>query len=363
MKSSDIIRIENLSRKENVYTIRWNMTYLCNYNCDFCIQGNKNSHISKSKEESKEVRKKICNNLINFIETKINRKYNTLLIYLIGGEITILSDFFEILKKIVECKFEGNIEIQITTNLSTDKKILKSIVDLFQKEYEYGRYLIISASFYKEFTTEKDFIEKVSILYKKQELIRKILIKLRKNIFLRKIKMYFKKNSNSTEKKYRKGRIDVNINYPICIDSDYKNYLKFKRKYNGKAKYINFIIIRNYKKEISEKLRNKLNKYKYDKESIKVVNNIGEIYYLSSMNKISLKLEGEKDFNPNGYLCDVGINSISINNLGVVSRCVSCPNKTIIGNMLDGIFDLPIQKLKCPQFSCNCSYYGVIEKE
>ena len=52
--------------------------------------------------------------------------------------------------------------------------------------------------------------------------------------------------------------IHVNIDYPICTDEDYKEYIKFKNKYEDKARRINFIIIRNYKKSISENLKKKL---------------------------------------------------------------------------------------------------------
>ena len=77
MNSEDIVRIENLSNKNDTFIIRWNITYLCNYNCDFCIQGNKKQHIEKSKGESIEIRNKICNNLITFIEEKINKIFRT----------------------------------------------------------------------------------------------------------------------------------------------------------------------------------------------------------------------------------------------------------------------------------------------
>ena len=49
MKSSDIIKIENLSNTKDVFVIRWRVTYLCNYNCDFCMQRDKENIIEKVK--------------------------------------------------------------------------------------------------------------------------------------------------------------------------------------------------------------------------------------------------------------------------------------------------------------------------
>ncbi len=320
MKSKDIIKVENLKTKDK-FIIRWNVTLLCNYYCDFCIQGDKEKHLEKAKGESKEIREKICNNLIKFIETKINKKYKHLDIDLIGGEITILPDFIEIIQKIVKSKFEGEIKIHITTNLSADKEILKKLSNIFNKKYKYKRRLTISASYYKEFANEKEFIDKAKI-------------------------------------------IGCHVNYPLCTDEDYLKYLEFKNKYKKQVKDINFIIIKKYKTEISQELKQKIVEESNikKKNNIKVTFNNNEIYYFVNNNKISLKLEDEEIFNSNGYLCDAGIHNITISNLGVVSRCVSCEKKTIIGDIRENIIDLPTEKLICPSNQCNCSSYRIIEK-
>lgn len=359
MKSTDIVKIENLSNTKEVFTIRWQLTYLCNYNCDFCIQGNKNQHVNKSKGETIEIREKICNNIVNLIEKKLNKKYKMVIIYLIGGEITILKDFLEILKKLLDCKFEGQINIHITTNLSTNKETLEKIVELLKKDYEYARYLTISASYYKKFTTEEEFMEKIGIICKKEKTLRRIL---RTSKLYKKIKKY-KDKKIKVKSKTKNGKIFVNVNYPICEDKEYKDYKKFKRKYIGRARTINYIVIKDYNKSISDKLKNKLRKKTQEKELLKVVTNNNKIYYLSNMNKISLQLEDENSFNPKGYLCDIGINSINISNLGIVSRCLASPIETKIGDMKENeILNLPTEKLICTLNKCNCSYYGVIEK-
>ena len=70
----EIIKIENISRSNNYYVIRWNMTKICNYYCDFCIQGNKEKHIIDSKGEKKK-RKIICEKIVKFIEKELNGKH------------------------------------------------------------------------------------------------------------------------------------------------------------------------------------------------------------------------------------------------------------------------------------------------
>lgn len=362
MNSEDIVRIENLSNKNDTFIIRWNITYLCNYNCDFCIQGNKKQHIEKSKGESIEIRNKICNNLITFIEEKINKKYKYLEIYLIGGEVTILKDFPEIIKKLVDCKFEGNIKFHLTTNLSANNELLYYLVDLFNRKYKYDRTLEISASYYKKFTNEENLINKVNILYKNKTSSNNIFnAKKFLKIFKKILKKYPIKNDVVKNIANKIEPIHVNIDYPICTDEDYKEYIKFKNKYEDKARRINFIIIRNYKKSISENLKKKLNNENNNKR-IKVTLSNKKIYYSSDANKISLHLDNNQQFNPKGYSCDAGTKSISIGTLGVVSRCPTCKEKTIIGNMQEKIPEIPIEKIICPSNSCNCSYYNIIEK-
>ena len=104
MNNEDILNIENLKYSSNTYVIRWNMTKLCNYYCDFCIQGDKDKHIKDSIGENKEVRHEIALKIVKFIEEKINNKYSNLHIYLIGGEVTILSDFRDIFKILLNVK-------------------------------------------------------------------------------------------------------------------------------------------------------------------------------------------------------------------------------------------------------------------
>ena len=67
MKNEEIKMIENLSIDKKMYRIRWDVTYLCNYRCDFCIQGNRDNHLKRSEGESQEIRGQICDKIIDEI--------------------------------------------------------------------------------------------------------------------------------------------------------------------------------------------------------------------------------------------------------------------------------------------------------
>ncbi len=359
MNNDDILKIENLKYAPNSYTIRWNITNLCNYYCDFCIQGNKEKHLKESKGESAKIRNAICDKIIYFIENKINNKYKNLYIYLIGGEITILNDFLTILEKLLKVNFNGEIEYHITTNLSADIEVYKKMRDLFLKNKSpYVRKLSIAASFYKEFTTEEEFIKKVKTIYNIN----------RFQYYVVHGRRYFQSRKNFIYKFIflclsllaKKNQLIVIITYPLITDEDYEAYQKFKRKYEKCALTINYVIIRNYKKSISNKLKDKLSNS--NRKIIKVLTKDNKIYYFSNTSKISLKIK-DGHFNPHGFLCDSGIHNLTINNLGVVSRCLSCPNQTIVGNILEDDINLLTDYLICPNNNCNCSFYKEIKNE
>lgn len=353
MNNEDILQIENLKYSSNTYVIRWNMTKLCNYYCDFCIQGNKDKHIKDSIGESKEVRHEIALKLVKFIEEKLNNKYSNLHIYLIGGEVTILSDFRDIFKMLLNVKFEGDMEFHITTNLSCKMEFLKNLKsDFLSVKSKYSRKLSISASYYKEFSDEEEFIKKARILHSNSA-IRYYLIskknKLKKNKIIYKYLNHLSKNPI----------IIISISYPLVEDKDYDLYRAFKRKYSKYVNAINYIIVRNYKKSISNDLKDKLSNS--NRKRIKLTTKTGKVYYFSSTSKIGLLINKTKHFTPKGFLCDSGVNSISINSHGLVSRCPSCSDLTIIGSILKDDIDILKTKISCPSLSCSCDYYHVIE--
>ena len=338
MNNEDILKIENLKFKDDTYYIRWNITRLCNYYCDFCIQGNRDKHLLDSRDEASIIRNKISNKIIDFIEKKLNNKYKKINIYLIGGEVTILNDFIEILKKIVNVKFNGVIKFYITTNLSCDISLIKSIKSIFYENK--NRVLIITASYYKEFTSEKEFINKVKYLYEKNK-INYILSKLSKKKILKKNNIY------------------VTVAYPIINDLDYKKYLLFKKKYIFKCNSINYIIIRKYNESISDKLKNKLNRFNY--KNIKVTLKDHSVHYFTNNSKLNMAINNTHKFNPYKMKCDSGINSLSIDNIGNVSRCQSCKKQSFVYNILDTDPIFFTEFMECHNSTCDCNYYGTIK--
>ena len=118
MGNKQVKSIVNLSHADlRSFVIRWQVTSLCNYRCDFCVQGSREAHLEAAKVESVSIREKIADNLVNYIETKIGKE-ETVELYLIGGEVTILKDFPDILRKFIDCRFKGRIIVYLTTNLS-----------------------------------------------------------------------------------------------------------------------------------------------------------------------------------------------------------------------------------------------------
>lgn len=360
MKNEEIKIVENLRYSEDTFIIRWNITKLCNYSCDFCIQGNKEKHIKNSIGESNEIRKEIAKKIVAFIENNLNHQYKYLHIYLIGGEIMILKDFNEIFNILLNAKFLGDIEFHITTNLSTDIKILKELKDNFQNvKANYSRKLSISASYYKEFANEKEFIEKVKMLHTSSSI----------TYYLASKKQHFKTKRLYDKVVFKildmisknKPIIVVSIRYPLVEDNDYNSYKMFKRKYFKYANSISYIIIRNYKKSISKKLKEQLSHD--NNKKIKVTLKDGKNYYFSSTSKIDLLLENNNHFNPCKFSCDSGVNSLSIGNLGVVSRCPSCAKETVVGNILEDDIKLLKDNMICPSQSCSCDYYHKIKND
>ena len=348
MKSGDIIKVENLKSDDDTYVIRWNITKLCNYYCDFCIQGSKKLHLEESKNESKELRKEICDKLIDFIENKIDKKYSHLKIDLIGGEVTILPDFYDILKRIVECKYSGKMEIKLKTNLSFDNNLVKKIKSLFRTN---NRKIIISATYYKKFTTEKNFIKKVKLFHRDKNYLFEYTSSYKKNIkkmiqdFLILIKLKNVQANTSTT-----------INYPLIQDKDYFDYLNFRKKYQKYADRILFLSIRDYKEEISNELKERIANVD-NKKDIKVTLKDKQILYFPNTSRIEYLID-TKHFDPYGYICDAGIHNICIDNKGKVTRCPRDQGNSITKAKLDLLDNTII----CPYHDCHCFYYRTIKK-
>ena len=139
----------------------WNggVTSLCNYQCDFCIQGDKKTHLKLAAGEKEEVRGAICEKIVSFLDNL--QGYRTVEISLIGGEVTILKDFPNILERLAGSAFTGRIIFHITTNFSGKAGYYCSLYDIVRRcgSKSAPRILCIAASYYSAYT-EWDVFER-----------------------------------------------------------------------------------------------------------------------------------------------------------------------------------------------------------
>jgi len=108
MKNDEIILIENLNSQSDILDIRWRVTSTCNYQCDFCIQGDSKTHAQLSKGESSELRAKICSSVQTMLEDV--EGYRAVKLSLIGGEVSILKDFSLLLEQLANTGYKGDIQ-------------------------------------------------------------------------------------------------------------------------------------------------------------------------------------------------------------------------------------------------------------
>lgn len=338
MKSTDILRVENLQNDGKTYVIQWQVTYLCNYCCNFCVQGDREFRSQQSKKESAQTRETICRNLIALLEGQLNGKAETVQIILLGGEVTIMKDFLPIFSRLLEAKFDGLLKIHITTNLSTDIKTCRAIVDMFRGRK--NRKLSMSCSYYKEFANEKEFFKKVGILTGRSN-CRKIM----KRIF------------HSNRKWF-----SCTIGYPLCRDEDYEEYMKFMQRHAKYADLMKELVIRDYKTCITKNVKDKLLDMKKPKKKIRVTYKDGTTRYFGHNLDIALPLD-EICFSPHGFWCDSGVHFLNIDPQGNMSRCITAARETTFGNICSDPPQFLGERMRCPAKRCACSYYSLIEND
>ncbi len=140
--------IPKFPRAEQPYRVFWcwDISYVCNYRCTYCIVDTRRKTTYLTVEEWKKIWDLIFEN------------YGSSHIRFSGGEPFLYPNFFKLLRFIGERH-----TLNITTNLSFDVEEfaneLGSIADKAQ--------LVISASFHPEFVQLKDFIEKIRYLKSK----------------------------------------------------------------------------------------------------------------------------------------------------------------------------------------------------
>ena len=137
--------IPKFPRTEQPYRVFWcwDISYVCNYRCNYCIVDTWRKTTYLNPEGWKR------------IWDWIFEQYGSTHIRFSGGEPFIYPNFFRILRAIGEKH-----TLNITTNLSFDvEEFVKEVGSIADKAQ-----LVISASFHPEFIQLKDFIEKISYL-------------------------------------------------------------------------------------------------------------------------------------------------------------------------------------------------------
>ena len=341
MKSTDIIKIENLSPDSQSFDIRWRVTTLCNYQCDFCIQGNPLEHLKQSEGESAQLREKICTEVIRLIEGL--QGYDSVKLSLIGGEVTILHDFPEIMEKLALCRFPGRIRLDITTNFSRDTAYFCRLCDIIQKNAkEKKRSLLIGTSFYPAYVTKQQFADKLRAVYE-----------------------------HCGTDRYGEGEpgilpggagntVSLSVGIPLLEDADYDELIRMRDEFKDTDIRIMPIHIRNYYTNISSETIKKL--IRHEEKHIRITDISGGISMYHSIQALGAALEDRDSFCPRGYMCDSGIRNIWIDSFGRVKRCPAIGSTMFMGNILDGSF----HRLEAPQICtsdhCSCSQYRWIEK-
>ena len=349
MHSSDIVRIENLVHQKDTFYLEWRVTSLCNYQCDFCIQGDKKTHLKLAAGEKEEVRGAICEKIVSFLDNL--QGYRTVEISLIGGEVTILKDFPDILERLAGSAFPGRIIFHITTNFSGKAGYYCSLYDIVRRcgSKSAPRILCIVASYYSAYT-EWDVFERKLRAVKRHLRFRRIpdyaAAALRHGISLR--------------RHYPEQWAYLAAGVPILSDEDFIRYEDWRRGLMGSGISIFAIYIRQYHTDISPENMKKLLRESAARR-LRVTDIRGEETFLENIQALGMELEGTDRFCPYGFKCDAGMHSVWISALGETFRCPAIGSAMKIGDLQNGWNRLE-EKRVCSSDHCSCNVFGVIEK-
>ena len=343
--NEDIASIEYRGHDEGTFRIRYRVTALCNYSCAFCVQGSREEHIRAAREEGNRVRQEITDALVSFIETEL-RGYKAITIDLIGGEVTVLKQFPSIMEQLIDCDYPGNLTIHITTNLSLSKERLVEMCSLFDGKR--NRFLTLSASYYRDYTTVEEFVDKIEAMAKGR-------------VTRRRDKLGYVMGRLRWRVPRLREKLQISVGFPILDDESYAEYLDFKEKYLGILAGVDPIVIRGYPVDLSNEVKERLRSS--GGRRVKVAFKDGTIAFYRNIQQVALELDDVERFCPDGFVCDAGIDNISIDVDGEVYRCPVIPRDEAmrLGNIHDGFQRLREPRL-CEANHCSCNVYRHIFK-
>ena len=356
MRNDQVKKIINIPRWfMNSVVIRWQVTSLCNYQCDFCIQGSRETHLLASKKESKEIREEIVGNLVRYIEEKVSPR-TAVELYLIGGEVTILKDFYHVLERFVNCAFKGHIIIYLTTNYSRESSYYSSLCELFKGRK--NRTFNIHASYYTDYALPEAFGSKVMALspFLSKERWTTRLVSIRLAAMFRFMRCFVKEKN-----------VFMTVGIPILDDGSWQLLERFKSVFQGSAVHVNPIIIRNYKTSLSNKVENRLKTSGGVSKKLLVSFFKGGRKFYKNIQQLGLALEdSDGRFSPIGYYCDAGQKCFSVSSDGAVCRCPAMSDSSVMipGQFLGDVKNIETSLLSAPEICdaghCSCNYFTII---
>ncbi len=321
------------------------MTNLCNYSCDFCIQGTKEMHVEAARGESRELRSRICEAIIGLVENL--KGFRKLDVYLIGGEVTFLNDFPALLEKLASCRFPGDMSFRITTNLSMPAETYCQLCEIIKRHDRIGRRrsFHIGASFYRSYTSWESFAAKLIEIADREvswprSPITRMARKLGERVLCSPIKL--------------------GVGIPLLADEDFDLLESARASMWEHRISVTPIIMRKYATTISE--RNLGTVIAQGRNGIRVTYSDGSIRDFENIQALGASLGGTETFCPRGYLCDAGTSSISIGPKGNVERCPVIGGTMHLGSLLDGTYAGLAELAPCTADHCSCNYYNVIIK-
>ena len=351
MKNSDIAGIRNKGFNSRCFDVRWRVTNLCNYDCSFCIQGRRDEKIRNSRMESEETRKRILDELCEYLDAI--EGYDSLRISLIGGEVTVLKDFPEILERLCGISFGGTVSFHITTNFSAPFERYRDIIDIARKhDGVNGRRMIsLTASFYRDYVKEEEFFEKIRSL--NEYMTGSSAFGTARQI-AESIMKHFKMSEGPSQR--------ISVGYPMLSDSDFESFMKRRKSLASLGVPVSPIIIRNHETDLSEEVTEKLLKEESRLKNIEVLDRRGRKHCFRNIQAVGESLSDADSFCPKGYMCDAGINNIWISSEGEVFRCPAIGSDMTLGSLLDDTFIKNEEMAVCTSDHCSCNQFGLIRR-
>ena len=290
--------------KEDWFSVNWLFGRYCNYSCSYCW-----SYAHTKKKDFRRFSLMYETLMAIFIEAGYNG-YNKFAFSISGGEPTKHPDFIRILN----CMFQRNSKVHITTNCSNN-------INWFKKLKKHAHKLSITASFHPEFTSRKEFENKIKLL-------ERMGIKTQINIVL--VHDNFDEMYNHAIYFFDRGFV-----VQAKIQLDYINGDTFEKPYT---------------KEQLNKIKNSFVKEKKSYHIFKMIDKDGKEYYIDNLERLlGLNFNRYKD-----WICEAGYRSIIITEpSGDIKRHFMCKDKPL-GNITSG-FKLYDKLKKCITEICGSS--------